>query len=236
MILFFELSVIYSAGLFSNNQPQRWFILVTGLIKAEMRNTLDENLVDPNPFIQFELWYNQRLKEDVPNPGNMVLGTSTKEGQVSLRTVLLKEYNERGFVFYTNYNSRKGVQLQTNPAAALHFYWSESARQIRIEGIVVRVSSAESDNYFNSRPEESRISAWTSDQSTIIPNRKFLEDKFNYYKTFFSEKPVKRPVHWGGYRLIPSWFEFWQEGPFRLHDRISYTLSGTRWIIARLAP
>jgi pyridoxamine 5'-phosphate oxidase len=200
------------------------------------RSILSENSVEPDPFRQFKKWYKDRLAEGVPAPDTMSLGTSAKDGQVSVRSVLLKDYNEQGFIFFTNYNSRKGIQLQSNPLAALHFNWPESARQIRIEGIVRKTSPEESDHYFNSRPEDARISAWASDQSAIIPDRNFLDETYSRYRELFNNKSIERPEYWGGYILIPRWFEFWQERSARLHDRISYTLTGDKWIINRLAP
>ncbi len=199
-------------------------------------SVLSENTAAPDPFVQFESWYNERLAGAVPVPDSMALGTSSSDGTVSVRSVLLKSFDKTGFVFFTNYNSRKGIQLQSNPHAALHFQWPEHNRQIRIEGLIRKISPEESDLYFNSRPEESRISSWASEQSAIIRDRNYLEEKFMFYKKSFKYKIIARPPYWGGYRLEPSWFEFWQERPNRLHDRISYTFSGGKWIINRLAP
>jgi pyridoxamine 5'-phosphate oxidase len=192
--------------------------------------------ISPDPFEQFRSWYEARLSLNLSVPNAMSLGTVSEKGAVSVRTVLLKEFNDTGFVFFTNYYSRKGKQLHSNPGAALLFYWPESEQQVRIEGSVVNVTEQESDMYFQSRPEESRISAWASDQSTVIPDRKYLDDRFNYYKNLFMNKRIEKPPHWGGYRLIPDWFEFWKEGKHRLHDRIAYTRKGTGWVIERLAP
>jgi pyridoxamine 5'-phosphate oxidase len=153
-----------------------------------------------------------------------------------VRTVLLKSYDENGFVFYTNYNSRKAMQLSTNPKAALLFYWPGSGRQIRIEGTTKLLSDSDSESYFSSRPRESQIGAWASEQSAVIPDRKHLEQRYELYKNLFENKPVSRPPHWGGYRLDPAWFEFWQNREFRLHDRITYTRKKDLWIIERLAP
>jgi pyridoxamine 5'-phosphate oxidase len=197
---------------------------------------LSEDTTDPDPFRQFESWYNDRLAEGVRVPDSMALGTSSSDGTISVRSVLLKSFDKTGFVFFTNYNSRKGIQLQSNPHAALHFHWPERERQIRIEGLVRKISPEESDMYFNSRPEEARISTWASEQSSIILSRDYLEEKFRSYKKSFKNKIIERPRYWGGYRLEPIWFEFWQERPNRLHDRISYTFTGDKWIINRLAP
>jgi pyridoxamine 5'-phosphate oxidase len=197
---------------------------------------LSEDSTGTDPFKLFNRWYNNRLAGGAEVPDSMALGTSGENGTVSVRSVLLKHFDEKGFVFFTNYKSRKGTQLQFNPLAALHFHWPESGRQIRIEGTVSITSSEESDLYFNSRPADARLSSWASEQSSIIPDRKYLEERFSFYKNSFGNKHIERPGYWGGYRLHPSWFEFWQERPGRLHDRISYTLSGDTWIINRLAP
>jgi pyridoxamine 5'-phosphate oxidase len=150
--------------------------------------------------------------------------------------VLLKEFDEKGFVFYTNYNSRKASELLSNHKAALLFYWPESGRQVRIEGVTIKVSEEESDDYFKTRPRESQISSWASDQSSIIPGRHYIEKQFESFKSIFAEKKVPRPEHWGGFRLIPTWFEFWQEREFRMHDRLTYVKRENRWVIERLAP
>jgi pyridoxamine 5'-phosphate oxidase len=189
-----------------------------------------------DPFQQFRLWYNSRLSLNLAIPNAMSLGTASENGSVSLRTVLLKDFDENGFVFYTNYNSRKGKQLELKPVAALLFYWPESEQQVRIEGSVTKVTQQDSDSYFHSRPLESRISAWASEQSSVIPGRQYLDDRFEHYKSVFRNDPVTRPPYWGGYRLIPSWFEFWKEGKHRMHDRITYSLKGRDWVTERLAP
>jgi pyridoxamine 5'-phosphate oxidase len=195
-----------------------------------------ENEIDPSPFVQFGKWFQERLDAGIDVPDAVSLGTSSVDGSVSLRTVLLKEYGQSGFGFFSNYLSRKGNQLEKNPQAALLFYWPEFSRQIRIEGLVNKVSAEESDLYFKTRPEESRISTWASEQSSVIPDRQYLEDRFAFYRNKFLNESIERPPHWGGYRLVPSWFEFWQSGEYRLHDRICYTLSNGLWTITRLAP
>jgi pyridoxamine 5'-phosphate oxidase len=172
----------------------------------------------------------------IPNPSSVSLGTAAPDGTVSVRTVLLKEHGERGFVFFTNYTSRKALQLELNNKTALLFYWPDSGRQVRIEGKAEKISDDASNEYFRSRPRESRLSAWASNQSSVIPDREYLEKRFKYFETKFKEHNVEKPPFWGGYRIIPEWFEFWQNGQFRLHDRISYTLSNGTWIIERLAP
>jgi pyridoxamine 5'-phosphate oxidase len=197
---------------------------------------LSEDSVNQNPFIQFDNWYKEHLASGVAIPNSVSLGTSTTDGKVSVRTVLLKEYGEDGFVFFTNYNSKKGSQLKDNHNVALLFYWHESGRQVRIEGVADKISSQESDSYFSTRPRESQLSAWASKQSTVVPGRHYLEDRHEYYKQLFSDRTVDRPPHWGGFRIVPSWFEFWQNDERRLHDRITYTEINNEWIINRLAP
>jgi len=197
---------------------------------------LNEDKMDTNPFFQFGKWFQERLDTGIDVPNSVSLATSSVEGSVSLRTVLLKEHGPSGFVFFSNYLSKKGRQLEKNPGAALLFYWPEFSRQVRIEGHVKKVSEEESDAYFKTRPEESRISTWASEQSTVISDRQYLEDRFAFYRNKFRKGPIERPPYWGGYRLVPTWFEFWQSGEYRLHDRIAYTLSNGKWVINRLAP
>jgi pyridoxamine 5'-phosphate oxidase len=198
--------------------------------------TFSEKTVDPNPFVQFRTWYNEHLKSGIDIPEAVTLATASADGKVSARTVLLKDFNESGFVFFTNYKSSKGLQLSSNPGAALLFYWPESAKQVRVEGITERLSEGESESYFKTRPRESQLSTWASLQSSLIPDRQHLEERYNFYKNKYSGKPVERPQFWGGFRLIPVWFEFWQEREFRLHDRITYTKRKDMWVIERLAP
>ncbi len=195
-----------------------------------------EKTIDPDPFIQFKKWYDERLSFNIDIPNCVSLATATKDGKASLRTVLLKDYNKQGFVFFTNYKSRKGKQLLLNPWAALLFYWPEAARQIRIEGTTELLSSEDSVSYFKTRPRESQLSTWASEQSSVIPDREYLENRFLFFKNIYSEKTVTKPDQWGGFRLIPDWFEFWQEGNFRLHDRLTYVKRNKLWVIERLAP
>ncbi len=201
-----------------------------------MENTLSENTVSHNPFIQFDIWYKEHLSAQNEVPESVYLGTASTDGKVSLRTILLKDYSEAGFTFYTNYNSKKASHISLNPNIALLFHWPEKGRQVRIEGIAGKVVPSISDEYFESRPRESQISAWASPQSSEIPDRNYLIKKYNYYNEVFSEFPVPRPEQWGGYLLIPDWFEFWENGKFRLHDRIIYTRKDNSWLISRLAP
>ncbi|MCI0523265.1 MAG: pyridoxamine 5'-phosphate oxidase [Bacteroidales bacterium] len=189
-----------------------------------------------DPFTQFARWYSERAARGTAYPDSFSLGTADSSGSVSVRTVLLKEYGPEGFVFFTNYESRKGYQLSQNPAAAMLFYWPESSRQVRIEGIVSRIPENESLNYFMSRPRESQIGAWASNQSTTIPGRSFLEKRFAEFEEKFRGKDIPKPPYWGGYRIIPSWFEFWQEGEHRLHHRTVFRLEKGKWTRYTLAP
>jgi pyridoxamine 5'-phosphate oxidase len=198
--------------------------------------SLSEDGIDLSPFVQFEIWYKEHLASDILIPNTVSLATASRQGHVSIRTILLKEYNESGFIFFTNYNSRKGSDLSLNPKAAFLFYWVDEGRQIRIEGVADKISEDESDLYFKQRPRESQIAAWASEQSSLIPDRLYLEKRYDLYNNKYIGKQVERPRHWGGFRLVPYWFEFWQERDFRLHDRLTYTKRGDGWIIGRLAP
>ena len=196
---------------------------------------LSETEVPPNPLSLFQLWFDQAVKAECPEPNSMALATADAAGNPSARIVLLKGADEAGFTFFTNYESQKGKDLAVRPQAALLFHWHELERQVRIQGLVERVSPTESDEYFHSRPAASRIGAWASPQSAEIPNREFLEEAEKRFAADFGDKPP-RPEHWGGYRLHPTEIEFWQGRPSRLHDRIQYQLDGAQWRIARLAP
>ena len=168
-------------------------------------------------------------------PETMTLATATRSGRPSARTLLLRTFDSYGFVFYTNYSGRKGKELAENPQAALVFYWSRIGRQVRVEGRVVKVSPRESDNYFSSRPRDSQLSAWASQQSRVVRDRRFLEEQVKRFNEKYPGR-VPRPPDWGGYRLQPNVFEFWKERPGRLHDRLRYRRSKGRWVIERLAP
>ena len=196
---------------------------------------LSEAELAPNPLSLFQIWFDQAVKAECPEPNSMTLATADASGNPSARIVLLKGADEAGFTFFTNYESQKGKELATRPHAALLFHWHELERQVRIKGTVDRVSTDESDAYFNSRPAASRIGAWASPQSAEIPNREFLEEAEKRFSAEFGDKPP-RPAHWGGYRLHPTEIEFWQGRPSRLHDRIHYQLVGDQWRITRLAP
>jgi pyridoxamine 5'-phosphate oxidase len=195
-----------------------------------------EMTVDADPFLQFREWYSDHLQAGIAIPDTVSLGTASSSGVISVRTVLLKGYDENGFVFFTNYSSKKGRQLSENPSAAMLFYWPESGRQVRIEGTTEKVSETESAAYFSTRPRESQISAWASEQSSVIPDRAYLEEKHASFRSRFENRQVEKPPHWGGFRLIPDFFEFWRDGEFRLHDRIVYIREGHVWKIQRLAP
>lgn len=197
--------------------------------------SIDETLVHNSPIEQFKLWFEQVLAEEPHDPTAMVLSTIDDQGFPDSRVVLLKGIEEDKFVFYTNYLSTKGIQLQQAPCAALNFYWPHMARQIRIRGTVDKVSSERSDHYFSSRPVHSQLSALVSPQSQKIKDRAFLEDALEQLiKTSNSE--IKRPQHWGGYQLTPDYIEFWQGRDNRLHDRIAYKYQNNKWTHCRLAP
>ncbi len=197
---------------------------------------LTENIVDPNPFIQFSHWFNELLKSDVREPNAMVLATASVGGIPSARTVLLKKFDEEGFVFFTNYESHKAKDLTDNPNAEILFVWLDLERQVRIRGKVERVASKESAEYFHSRPTNSQIGAWASKQSSVIPDREFLEERFRETAEKYKNGKIPLPPFWGGFRLIPDEFEFWQGRESRLHDRISYRLKQNVWEIVRLSP
>lgn len=200
-------------------------------------NGLHENDVAANPFDQFRSWLDQALAAQLPQPLGMALATATANGLPSNRLVLLRGFDERGFVFFTNYESRKARELDRNPQAALVFYWAELDRQVRIEGHVERASAAESDAYFQSRPRGSRLGAWASPQSQVIANRDVLDHRMDELAAKYGEGEIPRPPHWGGYRVIPTMIEFWQGQTNRLHDRIRYRrLAENAWRLERLAP
>jgi len=198
---------------------------------------LSEMDVHPNPFEQFKTWFEQAVAAQLPEPNAMTIATVTSDGKPSARIVLLKDYDERGFVFYTNYKSHKGQQLVENPWSAIAFLWAELERQVRIEGCVEKVSPAESDAYFHSRPIGSQLGAWASNQSQVIESREVLEQQLQKLKEEYDNKEVPRPPHWGGFRVIPNEIEFWQGRPSRLHDRLLYQRSEDgSWKIQRLSP
>jgi len=200
-----------------------------------MRGALDEAHADPDPIRQFARWWDEVLKSEVLEPNAMTLATADEAGRPSVRTVLIKDFDAAGFVFYTNYESRKGRELAANPRATLLFFWRELERQVIVEGAVTRVDAAESDAYYASRPLPSRLGAWASPQSQPIPGKAWLLARAAEMGVRHGLNPA-RPPHWGGYRLAPDRLEFWQGRPSRLHDRLAYTQNGGEWYRARLAP
>ncbi len=196
---------------------------------------LSENDVLPNPLSQFAQWFGEAQNAQVAEPNAMTLATVNAAGQPSARIVLIKEARNDGVVWFTNYQSRKGADLLHNAQAALLFFWQPLERQVRFEGVVERVSAAESDAYYHSRPVNSRLGAWSSPQSDIITSREVLETNLAHYAAEFGDEPP-RPPHWGGYILKPTYVEFWQGRASRLHDRVAYRLVDGAWQIVRLAP
>ena len=199
------------------------------------KGALDEEHADADPIRQFARWWDEAVRSELPEVNAMVLATADANGRPSARAVLLKGFDANGFVFYTNYESRKGRELADNPAAALLFFWAELERQVRIEGRAERVTAEESDAYYRSRPLASRIGAWASPQSEPIPGKAWLLARAAEMGLKHGVNPA-RPPHWGGYRLRPTLLEFWQGRPSRLHDRLSYSLEDGIWKRARLAP
>jgi len=198
---------------------------------------LDESLIDRDPIRQFQIWLDDAIAANIPLAEAMTLATATPDGRPAARMVLLKQVDHDGFVFFTNYRSAKARQLDANPFAALVFYWNLLERQVRVEGSVVRTSAEESREYFQTRPRESQIGAWASEQSEVIAGRDVLERRARELETLYCDRDVDCPEHWGGYRLKPERIEFWKGRVGRLHDRILYELDPNRtWSISRLAP
>lgn len=193
--------------------------------------------LNQNPFQFFSQWFEEYKKTGPREPTAMMLATASRAGVPSVRTVLLKSFDEKGFIFFTNYSSHKSAELIENPHAQLLFYWESLGRQVRVAGRVEKVSARESDEYFASRPYLSQIGAWASDQSQKIPNRQWLVDRVKEFSDRYPEgAPVPRPPHWGGFRIVPTSFEFWQGQENRLHDRAFYEWVGSTWQISRLSP
>lgn len=200
------------------------------------KSELAENHINDDPFKQFFEWLKSAVQEGETEPNAMVLSTVDQRGYPDARIVLLKELTADGLVFFTNYNSRKGRQINVNPNVSATFFWTNSERQVRIKGKASKISQDVSEEYFKSRPLESKLGAWASPQSRIIEDRKTLEDNYALYEQYFENQEIEKPPHWGGYVIKPITFEFWQGRPGRLHDRFEYNLSGNDWIIHRLAP
>lgn len=198
--------------------------------------SLDEKNVYRNPFSQFEKWLKEAIEAKIHEPNAMSVSTATKDGKPSSRIVLLRNFDENGFVFYSNYTSRKGEKLASNPNAALLFFWPELGRQVHIEGLIEKQSESESDSYFKSRPYANKLGAWASNQSKVIANRSILEEEHERLALKFPDENIPRPPYWGGYVMKPSTIEFWQGRESRLHDRILYTHENLNWKIERLAP
>ena len=198
--------------------------------------TLDEKQLPDNPLEAFEQWFKEAVEAQVYEPSAMNLATVDASGRPSSRVVLLKELKQGGFVFFSNYDSRKGKQLTGNPHCALNFVWHELERQVRIEGFAEKLSPEDSDNYFEVRPPKSKLGAWTSPQSEVIPGREYLEKLYADFEKQFAGKSVPRPENWGGYLVRPSLIEFWQGRSNRLHDRIQFRLENEMWTKERLAP
>jgi pyridoxamine 5'-phosphate oxidase len=210
---------------------------VAALRKDYRLAALDESEVEQHPVKQFEKWWEEAINGQLDEPNAMTLATSTPEGRPSARIVLLKSFDTDGFIFFTNYESRKGVEMAANPQVSLLFFWRELERQVRIDGIVSKTDAAISDEYYRTRPLGSRIGAIASPQSRVIPHRSFLEEQVNIIAAKYVLEEPARPQHWGGYIVKPTLVEFWQGRSNRLHDRVQYTLvEGGAWQIDRLAP
>ena len=210
-------------------------IQIAELRKDYRHQSLSETDVKTEPIKQFEKWWDEAVQSKAEEVNAMTLATCNK-GHPSARMVLLKGFSEKGFIFFTNYESKKAVELKENPYACLVFFWKELERQVRIEGVVQKIGEVESDEYFLLRPEGSRLSAWSSPQSSVIKDRNILEKNVEHYRLAFTNGNIPRPPFWGGYIVRPSSVEFWQGRPSRLHDRLLYTETNTGWKIERLAP
>ena len=197
---------------------------------------LNLEAVSEDPYEFFEKWFDEAVGAEVLDPSAMTLATVNKQGGPGVCVVYMRDITNNGLVFYTNYNSRKGTDLESNPNVSVNFFWVELDQQIRFTGVVEKVSASLSDQYFAKRPRPSQISAWASDQSAAVENREVLDDQFRFYEEKFKDKTVPRPSHWGGYRILPDYIEFWQGRPNRMHDRIVFYKSNGAWSKKRLAP
>lgn len=197
---------------------------------------LTEEGIKKNPLEQFQVWLNEAVSGMEAEPTAMVVSTIDKEGNPESRVVLLKELTADGLIFYTNYHSKKGQQILTHPQISALFFWPAYERQVRIKGMAEMIPEKDSEQYFFSRPLDSQLGAWASPQSKVISNRSVLDENFEHYRRYFQEHEMKKPPYWGGFLIRPSYFEFWQGRPNRLHDRIEFQRSGSEWEIRRLAP
>jgi pyridoxamine 5'-phosphate oxidase len=195
-----------------------------------------ESEADPDPIAQFQSWFAAAVAAQLPEPNAMTIATATPDGIPSARIVLLKDVDDRGFVFFTNYNSHKGQELTNNPQAAIVFLWTELERQVRIQGRVEKIAPAESDEYFYSRPPGSRLGAWASNQSEVVADRSVLDQQLADLEAKYANQEIPRPEHWGGFRVMPTMIEFWQGRSSRLHDRLRYRSINGAWVIDRLSP
>lgn len=210
---------------------------IAQLRKDYTLHSLNEDDVDPSPIVQFQRWWHDAEQSQIEEINAMTLATTATDGMADARTVLLKAFDQKGFVFFTNYNSVKSSQLNANPKCCLLFYWKELERQVRINGIAEKISVKESIEYFDSRPDGSKIGAWASPQSMVVAGKTWLKETFEYYAERFKHGKIPKPPHWGGYRVKPIRMEFWQGRPSRMHDRILYTQSEAGgWKTERLAP
>jgi len=209
---------------------------ISSIRKDYKLKELSEKQVEQSPFEQFDIWFKEMMNSKLPEPTAVTLATSTPDGKPSARVLLLKGYNQDGFIFFTNYESRKGKEIETNNSGALLFFWPELERQIRIEGRIEKISKSASEDYFVTRPYKSRLGAWASKQSSVIPNRTEIIKKFFKYLIKFHSRNIPLPDFWGGYILKPEVFEFWQGRTSRLHDRVRYRNENGLWIIERLSP
>jgi len=200
------------------------------------KSELFEQAIKENPFDQLAIWLNEAIANQTPEPTAMVLSTVDQLGNPESRVVLLKELTPEGLIFFTNYHSKKGLQISHNPNVSVVFFWSETERQVRIKGYAEKISESASIDYFRSRPRDSQIGAWTSPQSQVIQSHEDLENSFLHYQTYFQDHEIDKPPHWGGFLIRPECFEFWQGRSNRLHDRIEFSYQNQHWVIRRLAP